>query len=185
MLVASLSHLTKRFLCLSLDLGVVASRLVFVGSGGWVENLVRAGYGLWPKRRTSSKVSFLGVLDASCCKPASQPAVDFCESVSLIHACGWMHVFHWKLHAWLYVTQCIQCMCQLHWGRISQDLSDERRGRRGSPAQGMLPAVIVFIVVSICFNLYMFSVGRASCRKWATKRESEEGRKDYCEAFAR
>ena len=89
-LVASLSHSTKRSRYLSVGIGVVASHSVFVGSGGWVENLGRAGYGQCPNRRASSKLGFSGVLGVGCCKPASQPGscrlLRFCISDPVLYS---------------------------------------------------------------------------------------------------
>ena len=65
---------------LSVGLDVVASHSFFVGSGGWVGNMGRAGYGQCPNRRASSKLGFLGVLDVGCC---SQPASRLSTSPNL------------------------------------------------------------------------------------------------------
>ena len=56
---------------LSVGLDVVASHSFFVGSGGWVGNMGRAGYGQCPNRRASSKLGFLGVLGEVRARPGA------------------------------------------------------------------------------------------------------------------
>ena len=92
-----------RFVSDALD--VVASRLIFDGRGGWVENPVRSSY-TWPSpnRRASLKLGFLAVLDAGRCRPAGQPSVEVfmlaVRSVPVV-VC---------IHALLFMTQCIHAL---------------------------------------------------------------------------
>ena len=84
-LVVSLSHSTKRSRYLSVGLDVVASHSFFVGSGGgskiWV-GLAMANVRTEGRPRSLASRAFWLLVAVN--RPASQPAVDFCESVSLI-----------------------------------------------------------------------------------------------------